>query len=264
MLELGTNLTVTEIDSQRGSEDFSVVVVRAHPDDEALGGGVVPSLAKEGARIVYATLSRGEARRINGYTPDDVAAIREKEDKVGAAEAGAAYIVKDREGIPDGHIDEHVFEASKRIARVILAVKPVLVFAPNLFDEHPDHRAGGRSAVHATKIVQEKLGQDAPVPVGFFDTISGLGIGGAPVYPTHYLVSSRNDVRSAQAAYHDHVTQTRPRFVSPDEMEAVRAVLAIPNRSGSKIGKQYASGLTLSGSGAKTLGKMYGRQLVVA
>jgi LmbE family N-acetylglucosaminyl deacetylase len=71
----------------------TVVVLHAHPDDEAIfTGATVRRLADRGARVVLVTATAGELGTPR-FAVDDVAAVRRAELEAAAAELGVARLV---------------------------------------------------------------------------------------------------------------------------------------------------------------------------
>jgi LmbE family N-acetylglucosaminyl deacetylase len=124
----------------------SVLVVGAHPDDEAVGCGgalLCHARARDAIRAVF--LTSGEA---GGHGIENAGAIREHEALVASRILGIGDLQFWRE--PDGRLRAR----RALVARVRAALAEThadVVYAPHPRDDHPDHRA-------AARIVREALG----------------------------------------------------------------------------------------------------------
>jgi LmbE family N-acetylglucosaminyl deacetylase len=135
-------------------EDWErALVVVAHPDDIEFGSsGAVAAWTKQGKKVSYLLLSRGEAG-IDSMPPDEAARVREREQRASAEIVG----VHDVEFLdyPDGRI-EYVPQLRRDIATAIIRDKPELLVGYNFRDSAfsgrwnvPDHRNAGRATLDA-------------------------------------------------------------------------------------------------------------------
>lgn len=123
----------------------TVLMIWAHPDDEAyLAGGVSATLADAGRRVVCVTATRGEAG-VSTATPEQAERLAQvRTDELEAALRILGVAEHHWLDYPDGGcagIDPD--EAADRIAAVVDEVAPdtVITFGPDGFTGHPDHRA---------------------------------------------------------------------------------------------------------------------------
>jgi bacillithiol biosynthesis deacetylase BshB1 len=111
-------------------EDVALVV-SPHQDDAEIGmGGTIRVLRDQGIRVIILDLSDGEP------TPHGSREIRARETKV------ASQILGVQERILLGLVNREIFdtvENRKRVAEVIRAIKPSVIFSPYWEDAHPDH-----------------------------------------------------------------------------------------------------------------------------
>lgn len=126
----------------------TVLMVWAHPDDEAyLAGGLSALLSDADQRVVCVTATRGEAG-VSTAAPDQV----ERLAQVRTAELEAALRIL---GVGEHHWLDHPdggcadldpAAPARRIAEIVRAVRPdtVVTFGPDGFTGHPDHRAVSR------------------------------------------------------------------------------------------------------------------------
>jgi LmbE family N-acetylglucosaminyl deacetylase len=117
----------------------TVLVIAAHPDDEAIGcGGSLALHVRGGDRVIASFLSSGELgighadRRAN-------AEARELEAERAAAVLGIARL--DFARLPDFQIAQHVDDAAAAIAALVADERPEIVYLPHGRDGHPDHEA---------------------------------------------------------------------------------------------------------------------------
>jgi N-acetylglucosamine malate deacetylase 1 len=119
-----------------------ILIFGAHPDDVEFGmGGSLLRFIEQGVEVSICVLSRGEVGTFG--TPEQ----REGEMRAAAAKAGAAFEVLDFE---DCRIFDD-FDSRVKLAAVIRARKPALIFAPYHTNHHghrdgashPDHLATG-------------------------------------------------------------------------------------------------------------------------
>jgi len=177
----------------------SVVVVAPHPDDEVFGcGGCAALYARAGASVVPFILTdgggylAGEQRRATVET-------RRAESLQAAEKLGTGAPVF-------GHwADRHLSSADDlggRLEALIESTGAQVVFAPSLWEVHPDHRAAAWAAVMA---LRRRAEAGATVPVLAFYEI------GAPLRPTHLVdISAVFDAKKrAMACFKSQLAQQR-------------------------------------------------------
>jgi len=109
-----------------------VVCVGAHPDDVEIGmGATTAKIARQGLDVLLLDLTDGEP------TPRGTHETRMVEAAASASALGARRLTLD---LPNRELFDTV-AARKRVAEVLRAEKPRLVFAPYPVDSHPDHIA---------------------------------------------------------------------------------------------------------------------------
>ena len=121
---------------------MNVLVLAAHPDDEALGcGGAVLTHLAAGDRVSVAFLTSGEGG-LGTYPVDEARAIREEEAVEATSVLGILSFLFFR--LPDGSLAEDAALLTSKIAGLI--DNSDLVYAPHPGEDHADHAALGRAA----------------------------------------------------------------------------------------------------------------------
>jgi len=140
-----------------------VLVVCAHPDDEAVGcGGTLRRHALDGDEILAVFLTSGEA---GGHGDADHGETRRREAQRAAAILGIATL--EFWGQPDGRLRVSR-SLAERLTALIDSSRPALVYAPQPQDDHPDHRA-------AARLVRRAIASSRVTPgVRFFEIWSPL------------------------------------------------------------------------------------------
>lgn len=125
-----------------------VVAFSPHPDDNEMGaGGTLAKLAGMGTEIFWVVASDGGVgTEALGVTPDDLIALRRKEQE------GAAELLGAREvrwlGFKDTRLRDDLRLLESRVVAVIRDLQPDFVMCPDPwlpYEAHPDHRALGHA-----------------------------------------------------------------------------------------------------------------------
>lgn len=154
----------------------SMLVVFAHPDDEAFGtGGTLAKYASTGVRTTLICATRGEVGEISDpelATPDTLSSVREQELLCSAETLGIEEVIflgyrdSGMIGTPDNEHPDAFMQANEEeviagLVGIMRRVKPqiVLTFEPNGGYGHPDHIAIHNHTVSAFhKAAQEDYG----------------------------------------------------------------------------------------------------------
>ena len=143
-----------------------LLFVGAHPDDESFGpGGTLAKYAAEGARVVYACATRGEAGSVPPEHLDGFATVGDKRwaELQCAARAlrlaGVVHLGYRDSGMPGSPDNRHpralmaapLEDVTREIVTVIRSVRPqvVITFDPIGSYHHPDHIAIHRATLEA-------------------------------------------------------------------------------------------------------------------
>jgi LmbE family N-acetylglucosaminyl deacetylase len=130
------------------------LVITAHPDDVDFGaGGTIAGWTKAGIEVAYCICTSGDAGGFDDTPRDQMAALREREQRAAADELGVQDVTFLR--YPDGRLTASI-ELRRDISREIRRFRPGLVLSqsPEIWwrrigASHPDHRAAGEAALAA-------------------------------------------------------------------------------------------------------------------
>jgi LmbE family N-acetylglucosaminyl deacetylase len=144
-------------------EHGTALAVVAHPDDVEFGfGGTVALMVREGWRVVYVIVTRGDKGSTDpAMMPLRLAQIREAEQRVAAEFIGAAGV--EFLGYEDGGLEPSL-AVRRDIARQIRRHQPrrLLVTDPSelysaRYIQHPDHLATAQAALAATFTARDRM-----------------------------------------------------------------------------------------------------------
>jgi N-acetylglucosamine malate deacetylase 1 len=122
----------------------AVLVIGAHPDDEAVGcGGALRRHALEGHEITAVFLTSGEG---GGHGIEQPGETREREARAAARIIGIGELQFWRE--PDGRLRARA-ALVRRLSELIVRGRVSVLYAPHHRDDHPDHRCAARIATSA-------------------------------------------------------------------------------------------------------------------
>ena len=155
-----------------------LLIVLAHPDDEAFGlAGTITLLRRRGVPVTLVTATRGEAGEIlapDAATPETLGAVREQELRAAMALAGVydirllGYRDSGMAGTPENEDTRSLAraaapEVAAMIAATIRSVRPaaVITFGADGIYGHPDH-----IAIHHHTTAAVELAADPSAPIG--------------------------------------------------------------------------------------------------
>lgn len=213
----------------------ALVVVAAHPDDEALGcGGLIHHARTLGIPVTVVLATWGEASHPESPTvsPSQLAELRTSEMRNALAimnqglphdpesanssstlETLSSTIHLIALGLPDGEVSQYHDQLSAAIVDAIDAqgIRRTLVAAPWRYDGHPDHDAAGRAAAAAAARTDGVL---AEFPIWFWHWGDPESL---PLVGTAALALTDEDMRTKARAILAHESQVRPLSDSPDD-----------------------------------------------
>ncbi|MBI3965568.1 MAG: N-acetyl-1-D-myo-inositol-2-amino-2-deoxy-alpha-D-glucopyranoside deacetylase [Chloroflexi bacterium] len=148
------------------SDQLTLLMVHAHPDDEATGtGGSLAKYAEEGVRTVIVTCTGGEVGEISDSalaTPENLAMVRAEElraalqilgvtdhHSLGYRDSGMAGTADNEH--PESFHQANVDDATRRLVRLLREHRPqaLVTYDENGFYGHPDHIMAHRITVAA-------------------------------------------------------------------------------------------------------------------
>jgi LmbE family N-acetylglucosaminyl deacetylase len=146
------------------SDAKRAMVIVAHPDDpDFFCGGTIARWVREGLEVIYLILTNGDKGGNNPDVAEQLAALREEEQRAAARVLGVNTIIF--LGEPDGEL-QPTLSLRRRLVREIRRHKPQLIVCPDPavyyfpltptgerrdagYINHPDHRAAGVAALEA-------------------------------------------------------------------------------------------------------------------
>jgi LmbE family N-acetylglucosaminyl deacetylase len=153
----------------RAPEDVATPLpaICAHPDDiEIHAGGLAAVLARAGAPVAFALVTSGDRGTADPTcTREQIAAVREEEQRAAAAEVGVHDVTFLR--FPDGDVQYETRALRERIVRLIRERRPRTIVTHDPFGQaanadacsvYPDHRAVGATVFEAAYVA-------APAPL---------------------------------------------------------------------------------------------------
>lgn len=211
-----------------------VLVVAAHPDDEALGcGGTMARHALEGHRVDVLFLADGVTSRI-GANPVDELAQREACARISCKLLGAAEPVFLR--LPDNRLDSlPLLDVVQAVEAEIARVKPTVIYTHHGGDLNIDHR----TAHHAVMTACRPIPGSSVRAIYCFETPSSTewasSATGPAFRPVRFVDISATAERKIQAisAYKQEV-RAFPHIRSPE------AIAALVRLRGATVGVEAA------------------------
>jgi len=144
-------------ESHQAGVAMQVMVVAAHPDDiERHCGGAVARWTREGCGVVFVLCTSGNRGSEDPErTPEQLAALREAEQREAAALLGVTEVVFLRHD--DGDVAFVLPQLREELVRLLRTYRPARVLTHDPFVRsgylpyqlHPDHRAAGDAALQA-------------------------------------------------------------------------------------------------------------------
>jgi LmbE family N-acetylglucosaminyl deacetylase len=217
------------------------LIIAAHPDDiEFVVAGTAAKWARAGTVVGYVLATSGDAgSHVPGITREEVARIREREQRAAAKIAGVDEVVF--LGYHDGEV-EPTLALRRDLVREIRRFRPdtVICYDPSRllvgdrYINHPDHRAVGQAALDA-------IAPAAAMPLVFPELLEeGLEphrvkevlVASSPEADTWIDITETIDVKIE--ALRQHVSQF------PDGWDPEEMLRGWAEESGEKIGVPYA------------------------
>lgn len=169
-----------------------VLVVAAHPDDEAIGcAGAISLHLTAGDAVTVLVVTDGSGSRAGGLGPKEMADRRRAEvDEVARIFEGAHF---EQLGLVEGRWDDAVLETE--LLRRLQGLQPHVVYAPSCVDFHPEH-------IGVARVLSAALGRlprDIEPAIRIYEMQVPLGMELANLYLA--LGETRQRKEQAIAAY---------------------------------------------------------------
>ena len=134
-----------------------VMVIAVHPDDPEFGAGAtIAKWASRGREITYLLITSGDKGSHDAnLRPEQVAAMREKEQRAAAKVLGVKNVIFLRH--PDGIVEANM-ALRRELCGIIREHEPHIVLTMDpwrRYQLHPDHRACGWAALDAVWAARE-------------------------------------------------------------------------------------------------------------
>lgn len=220
----------------------SVLVVAAHPDDEALGcGGTAARLIGEGREVHFAILGEGITSRYTQRSDADAGQLVDlhRQARAAADKLGAKSLHLSR--LPDNRLDTvPLLEVVKIIEELVEQIKPEVIYTHHPGDLNIDHGVVHRAVLTATRPI---AGQPVREIYAFEVPSSTEWAFGSlrPTFRPNVFVDVTATLESKIAAMACYETESR-KFPHPRSPEALRAVA---KRWGTVAGCQAAEAFEL-------------------
>ena len=203
------------------------LVIEAHPDDTALGEGIIERLSATEVSFTCVTLTDGGDRRIPGYTRETLVHARKEESKKSLDISGFGDVY--HAGLPDGRLAVYTQEGARILNNILQNKQPDFIIVPHLQDPHKDHAAVGEIAL-------DVAGKE--IPIYCMDTPTRKSHDDTPLPISHMFALSRENVARRNDAYLTHQSQVTN--LPPEEMRDVASVLRLPQERGIQFGLSQA------------------------
>ncbi len=125
-----------------------MLVCVAHPDDEVIGAGGTIAKLSRGEDVYSVLFSLGDKFPFWG---DKSEVTRRRRSEYVKCEEILGIKKTFFFNYEDLRINEHFSEAVKKLTKIIMSVKPRLIFTHTITDGHVDHRAVNKITIEAVK-----------------------------------------------------------------------------------------------------------------
>jgi LmbE family N-acetylglucosaminyl deacetylase len=127
---------------------MKILVISPHPDDETLGcGGTILKHKDMGDKIYWLIITNVDVK--NGW---DKNAVKKRQEEIETVAEMYDFEKTFKLDYPTAKLDTiPIQEIIKSISKVILEVKPEIIYLPNRSDVHTDHQITFKAAYSCTK-----------------------------------------------------------------------------------------------------------------
>jgi LmbE family N-acetylglucosaminyl deacetylase len=214
-----------------------VLIVVAHPDDEALGvGGIIHKWQREGKEVACFFLADGETSR-----DEQSASVDERFDSARNAANALNYRILGQHGFPDNKLDTvAVLDIAKVIEKVIVGYQPDTILTHSSSDLNIDHRQVLEGVLVASRpqpgcCVKRVASIEIPSATGWIPSV------GKEFIPNYFVSLDQVDWQAKCAALNCYADEMRA-FPHARSMEGLDA---LSKYRGSSIGVERAEAIMM-------------------
>jgi LmbE family N-acetylglucosaminyl deacetylase len=196
----------------------TILVIAAHPDDEALGaGGTLARHSEEGDSVHITFLADGEGARGN---KDNLAQRRDAAEKAGKAMGAKAVGCYD---FPDNRMDTlSLLDVTQQVEKIIADINPDIIYTHHAGDLNIDHRLTHQAVLTACR----PGSGDKLEAVYAFEVLSSTEWSGpakdAAFCPNHFVdISKTFDKKQKALSCYSEEMRKFPHPRSPEAVEAL-------------------------------------------
>lgn len=218
----------------------SVLVVAAHPDDEALGcAGTLARHRRAGAGVTVLFLADGETAR----AMVDAGAVARRLQMAEAAAAAIGGLSIRTAGFPDNRLDAvPMLELAQAVEAVIAACDPELVYTHHTGDLNVDHRCAHQAVMTACRpLPGRRVREIRCFEVPSSTEWSGPGLGPA-FEPTLFVGLDEAALAAKRAAFDAYAPEMR----DPPHPRSWSAVSALAALRGAAAGLDAAEAFVVT------------------
>lgn len=215
----------------------SVLVVAAHPDDEALGcAGALSKHKAEGAAVTLLFLSDGEGAR--PIAAQQVHARAKMANEAAKLLSTNTPITLD---YPDNKFDsEPLLKIVKSVECVISEVNPTLIYTHHPGDLNLDHRMAFQATLTACRPIENTIGVELRTFEVLSSTDWSCNFTGSCFAPNTYVEVSKEHLNIKKRAIEIYQNEMRPIPHSRN----LETVMALARLRGAEVGVEFAEAFT--------------------
>lgn len=223
--------------------DRSVLVVAAHPDDEALGcAGTLYRHRRAGAEVTVLFLADGETARAAADAAD-VEGVARRARMAEAAAAAMGGLSQRMAGFPDNRLDTvAMLDLARAVEAVMAECDPTLVYTHHAGDLNIDHRRAHQATMTACRPLPGRRVRE----IRCFEVLSSTEWGGPgvgpPFDPTLFVGLDPDALAAKRSALEAYAPEMRA-APHPRSWETVAALATL---RGSAVGLPAAEGFVVA------------------
>jgi len=219
-----------------------VLVVAAHPDDEAIGcGGLIASLSMQGVKVSTLFFSDGESSRLGGRDEDEISSrIALRKDASNAARQILGYDSSIFLDLPDNRLDAiPLLDLAQQVEVVIDSLSPTFILTHSDSDLNVDHKACLKACLIASRPTPSQVVRG----LASFEVPSstGWGFSSTDAFSPNLFVNIETSLDSKIRALEAYGTEI-PKSPHARSLEAVAALAVF---RGGHVGVQAAEAFQL-------------------